>query len=211
MSPAPARPLPRVHAITDAGVLALPDLGVRIAALAAAGPAVALHVRDRAASPEVLRAVAHRFLSHAHPPEASVFVNAHATLARDLGAHGLHLGEAEDSARARAVLGTAWHGWLGQSVHSSEGARRAAEHGAEYLMLGPIYATATHPGRAPLGPAVLEEVARLDRPVIAIGGVTLERIPELRAAGAYGVAAIRALWYAGHPAAAAAGFLEALL
>ncbi len=68
-----------------------------------------------------------------------------------------------------------------------------------------MYPTATHPQGEPLGVAGggLAAIVRLGLPVIAIGGVTPERVPELRAAGAYGVAAIRALWDAGDPGAAA--------
>jgi thiamine-phosphate pyrophosphorylase len=73
-----------------------------------------------------------------------------------------------------------------------------------------VYRTASHPGRAPLGVAAVAAVARLGLPVIAIGGVTPERIAELRAAGAYGVAAIRALWDAAD-AAGAAGAARAML
>jgi thiamine monophosphate synthase len=70
------RPLPRLHAVTDAAVLALDDLGVRAAAIAAAGPAVALHARDRTAGGAALAAATRRFLALARPPEAAVFVNA---------------------------------------------------------------------------------------------------------------------------------------
>ena len=49
------RPLPRLHAVTDAAVLAVPDFGIRAAAIAAAGPAVALHARDRAAHQDPTR------------------------------------------------------------------------------------------------------------------------------------------------------------
>jgi len=67
------RPLPRLHAITTEAVLARTDLGVRAAALAAAGPAVALHARGHSLSGAALVGVVTRFLSLAGPPEASVF------------------------------------------------------------------------------------------------------------------------------------------
>ena len=67
--------------------------------------------------------------------------------------------------------------------------------------------TPSHPGLAGAGTALLAEIASLDRPVIAIGGITPERVPELKAAGAYGVAAIRALWQAPDPAAATLAML----
>ncbi len=85
-------------------------------------------------------------------------------------------------------------------------AARAA--GADYLLVGPLYRTATHPEREPLGPAQLGPIVSLGLPVIAIGGVTPPRVGELRRAGAYGVAAIRGLWDAPDPSAAARQMLE---
>ncbi len=77
-------------------------------------------------------------------------------------------------------------------------------------MVGPVYATASHPDREPLGLAELERIVGLGLPVIAIGGVTVERVGELKAAGVHGVAAIRALWDAADGAAAARRMLEEL-
>jgi thiamine-phosphate diphosphorylase len=199
------RPLPRLHAITDGAVLALDDLGVRAAAIAAAGPAVALHARDHAATAKALAAVAARFVALARPPEAAVFVNGRPDIAAVVGAQGVQLGSQDLSpADARRVFP---HGWIGRSVHSVEEARAAAAEGAAYLIVGPIYQTPTHPGDA-AGLGLVNACAALGPPVIAIGGVTPDRVSELMAAGAYGIAAIRALWQAGDPAKAAIGFLN---
>jgi thiamine-phosphate pyrophosphorylase len=73
-----------------------------------------------------------------------------------------------------------------------------------------VFATATHPGAAPLGLEGVRALAAVGLPVIAIGGVTAERIADLRAAGAWGGAAIRALWDADDPAGAARAMEEAL-
>lgn len=194
------RPLPRLHAVTDARVLADPDLGRKAAALAALGPATALHLRDRSATTAHLAEVGRRFVALAHPPEATVIVSGRADLARALGAHGVQLG-ADDLAveDARRVLGK---GWIGRSVHTLEEARAAVDEGADYLLAGNIYPTPTHPGRAAAGLGLLGASAALGRPVIAIGGVTAARAQECREAGAWGVAAIRALWDAPDPHAA---------
>jgi thiamine-phosphate pyrophosphorylase len=74
-------------------------------------------------------------------------------------------------------------------------------------VVGTIYHTPSHPDRAPAGPNLVSDVARLGLPVIAIGGITPELAGELNAAGAYGVAAIRSLWYAADPAAATLAML----
>jgi thiamine-phosphate pyrophosphorylase len=83
----------------------------------------------------------------------------------------------------------------------------AVEEGADFLVVGSIYETSSHPGQPAAGPELVRLAAGFGRPVIAIGGVTPEHAPELRAAGAYGVAAIRALWQAADPAAATLAML----
>ena len=202
------RPLPRLHAVTDHAVLALEDLGVRAAALAAAGSVVALHARDREATGARLTAVAQRFLALAGPPEAAVFVNGRPDIAAALGAQGIQLGVSDLLPHdARKAAGENWPGWIGSSVHSGAEARAALDAGADFLMVGPIYQTTTHPARRPAGLGLVTEVARLGPPVVAIGGVTPERAAELREAGAYGIAAISAAWHVRDPAAAALALL----
>jgi thiamine-phosphate pyrophosphorylase len=203
------RPLPRIHAITDAAVLARTDLGIRAAALAAAGPALARHARDRSASTRSLAAVAARFVALARPAEAPVIVNGHPDIAAAVGAHGVQLGAGDLApAEARRVLP---RGWIGRSVHSAEEAGAAKAEGADFLLVGPIYATPTHPARPGAGPGLVRACAAHGLPVVAIGGVTRERVPELLEAGAYGVAAIRALWEGQDVARAAVEMLEELL
>ena len=200
------RPLPRVHAFTDAAILSSPDFGILAAAIAAGGPAVALHARDRRASAAHLTASTIRLLALARPPEAAVFVSGRPDIARATGAQGVQLGAGDLAATdARRVLP---RGWIGRSVHSAEEAGVAALEGADFLVVGNIYPTPSHPQRQAKGPDLVSETARLGLPVIAIGGVTPERVPELKAAGAYGVAAIRALWLTPDPAGATLAMLS---
>ena len=206
------RPLPRVHAVTDSAVLRLADLGVRAAALASGGSAVALHARDRGsdrgAAVTALAAVAGRFMTLAHPPEAAVFVSARPDVAAAVRAHGVQLGATDLApADARRLLP---HGWIGRSVHSRDEARAAADEGADYLVAGPVYPTPTHPGHPGSGPGLIAACAAFGLPVIAIGGVTGDRLEELRAAGVWGVAAIRGLWLSDDPARTVALWLQAL-
>lgn len=201
------RPLPRLHAFTDHAILSAPDFGIRAAAIAAGGPAVALHARHRAApdSGALLAAGTLRLVTLARPPEAAVFVSGRPDVAAAAGAHGVQLAAGDlTPADARRVL---LRGWIGRSVHSAGEARAAVAEGADFLVFGSIYPTPSHPGLAGAGTALLAEIVSLGRPVIAIGGITPERVPELKAAGAYGVAAIRALWQAPDPAAAALAML----
>jgi thiamine-phosphate diphosphorylase len=199
------RPLPRVHAFTDEDLLSSPDFGIRTAAIAAAGPAVALHARARRTSAGVLSAGAMRIMALARPPEAAVFVSGRPDIAAALGAQGVQLGIEDLSPRdARRVLP---RGWVGRSIHSMAEATEAVAEGADFLVAGNIFETESHPDRPPLGLDLISRAARLGRPVIAIGGITPERVHEVKAAGAYGVAAIRALWMAPDPAAATLAML----
>lgn len=199
------RPLPRVHAFTNHAILSAPDFGIRAAAIAAAGAAVALYARDRSDPGARLAASTLRLLALARPPEATVFVSGRPDIAAASGAHGVQLGAGDLApGDARRVL---LHGWIGRSVHSAEEARTARDEGADFLVVGSIYETPSHPDRAAGGTGLLRQAAMLGLPVIAIGGVTPERAPELKAAGAYGVAAIRALWQADDPAAATLSML----
>ena len=199
------RPLPRLHAVTDARVLALPDLGVRTAAIASAGPAVALHARDRAAGGAALAAAALRLQALARPPEAALLVSGRPDLAAAIEAQGVQLGAGDlTGTDARRVFST---GWIGRSVHDAAEAEAAAHEGADFLLVGTIYPTASHPGRPAGGPALVRAAVQVGLPVIAIGGIDAERAAEMHAAGAWGVAAIRALWDAPDPALAAMALL----
>jgi thiamine-phosphate diphosphorylase len=200
------RPLPRVHAFTDGAVLAAGDFGIRAAAIAAGGPAVALHARHPGGTGAGLALTAQRLVSLARPPEAAVFVRGRADIAAVVGGHGVQLGTSDlVPADARRVLPG---GWIGRSVHTVEEARAAVAEGADFLVVGSIYRTASHPEREPAGPELVTRTARLGVPVIAIGGVTSKRVAELKEAGAYGVAAIRSLWQAPDPAAATMAMLS---
>lgn len=78
---------------------------------------------------------------------------------------------------------------LGRSTHSLEEAVQAERDGADYVVFGPVFET---PGKTPVGLDALREVASSVRiPVLAIGGVTPERVPQILGTGAAGFAAIR--------------------
>jgi thiamine-phosphate diphosphorylase len=200
------RPLPRVHAYTDGALLSHPELGIRAAAIAAGGAAVALHARARGASAAHLTAIAARLLTLARPAEAAVFVSGRADIAAAVGAQGVQL--ARDDLAPSEVRRMLPHGWIGCSVHDLDEAAAAVREGANFLVVGTVYPSASHPGRQPVGLGLVREAVGLGVPVIAIGGITPERVGEIQATGAYGVAAIRALWYAPDPAAATLAMLQ---
>ena len=98
---------------------------------------------------------------------------------------------------------------IGRSVHSVEEAVVAESDGANYLILGTIYDTASHPGRPPSGPGLIEAVkARVRTHVYAIGGINASNAGEVMRAGADGVAVIRSILGAPDPGIAAREIAE---
>jgi thiamine monophosphate synthase len=80
---------------------------------------------------------------------------------------------------------------VGRSVHSIAGAQSAERDGADYVIFGPVWMSASHPGAIPTGLDAFAHVVRsVGLPVLGIGGVTEARVPELLASGAAGWAAI---------------------
>lgn len=118
-----------------------------------------------------------------------VIVSSRCDIALAAGAAGVNLPERDiPVAGARALLGARL---VGRSVHSVETALEAERDGADFVIFGPVWSTASHPGTAPAGLGALAAVAGAVRiPVVAIGGVTAARISECRSAGAAGYAAI---------------------
>ena len=199
--------LPRLHAITDERIARRPDLDRVAQQLAVGGrEELVFHARGRALSGLEHYELAVRL--SACPP-VPLFVNDRLDVALAAGAVGVQLGQGSLAPEDARHMNPAW--WIGRSVHDLREAEAAHAGGADYLLVGPVFPTATHPDRAPLGLARVREIVGLGLPVIAIGGVTPERLPELMAgAGIHGVAAIRALWHAGDPADAARRMLQEL-
>ena len=196
-------PLPRLHAVTDERIARRADLGDAARRLAEVGGVhLALHARGR-----TLSGLEHYDLSFRLSILPSpLFVNDRLDIALALNVTGVQLGVGSLPVSAARHLRPAW--WIGKSVHNLAEADAAKAEGADYLLVGPVYPTATHPDRPPLGLETLDQISRLGLPVIAIGGIGPGQARAVRAAGAYGAAAIRALWDAEDPAAAARQMLE---
>jgi thiamine-phosphate pyrophosphorylase len=123
--------------------------------------------------------------------QTRVIVNDRIDVALAAGAHGVHL--RGDSVRAPLVRTICPQAFIiGRSVHSVEEADRVArEGGLDYLVFGTVFDTASKPGRTPAGAALLADTcSAVALPVLAIGGITIERLPTVAASGAAGFAAI---------------------
>ncbi len=176
---------PAVVLLTDPR---LPDALAAAAALPAGSAVVLRHYDDPG------RAELGRRLSALCRARRLLFLVAgDVRLAAALRADGLHLPEglARTSARQLAWL-RARGGWLSVAAHSAPALRRARRLGADWALLSPVFATASHPGAPSLGPRRFAALARgAGLPVLALGGVTAANAGRLR--GAAGVAAVSGL------------------
>lgn len=200
--------LPRLHAITDERIARRPDIDTVARALADGGGAdLAIHARGRE-----LSGLEHYDLAFRLSVLPSLlFVNDRLDVALAVPTAGIQLRHDSLPVSAARALNPLW--WIGRSVHDLAEAEAARLSGADYLVVGPIFATASHPGRTPLGLQGLKAIAAAGDglPVIAIGGIAADRVRDVRTSGAYGVAVIRALWDDADPAEAARRMREWML
>ena len=182
-------PYPCLCLVTDRGVCPPDELPQRVAAAVAGGVDLA-QLRDKELPGGALfeQAVELRKITQGR---ALLLVNERADVAAASGADGVQLGEAAMATElARSIVGDA--AVIGRSVHSVEGALDAAASGADFLLVGTMFATRSHPGEEPSGPGLLERIraAGVSVPLIAIGGVTPANVAEVMNAGANGAAVI---------------------
>jgi len=185
------------------------DVMARKVREALAGGAGALQYRNKSANEALRRAQAATLLGLCRTAGVPLIINDDLELALAIGADGVHLGrEDADLAAARAKLGK--KKLLGASCYDRlDLALSASEHGADYVAFGSAFPSSTKPAavRAPLA-LYGEAKARIDLPVVAIGGITHENAHEVIEAGADAVAVISALFDAPDVKAAALRFRQ---
>ncbi len=131
--------------------------------------------------------------------DAALIVGDRADVALSVGATGVQLGFRSPPARKVRPW---FPGWIGVSCHTESELFKAQRGGADYVVLSPLFGVPAKGG--PLGTALFEKLAaQVDLPVVALGGIDGPSADRARAAGACGVAVIRALRDADDPAAAA--------
>ena len=191
------RPLdvPLISLVTDRQRLTRPtdDDLVRLAGSAAAAGVNLIQVRERRQDVDdrALLALTLRIVAAAAPTPAAVVVNDRLDIAIAARCAGVHLrGDSVGAERVRAVSPADFI--VGRSVHSVAEARDAVASGADYLIMGTVYPSKSKAASAAVaGLDGLKDVCRaVTVPVLAIGGITLENIHEVAAAGAGGIAAI---------------------
>ena len=196
----------RLYLITDRRLVAGGDLPAAVER-ALGGGAWAVQLREKDLPARQLYDLARELRAITFRYGAKLLINDRVDVALAAGADGVHLGGASiPPGEARRLLGP--KALIGCSTHSAEEAAEAEAGGADFVTFGPVYAT---PSKAAHGPPVGVEALRhacaaARVPVFALGGVGPRNAGEVVAAGAYGVAAISAVFAAEDPGEAAADF-----
>jgi thiamine-phosphate pyrophosphorylase len=200
--------LGRLHVLTDARA-GRDAIGVADRALRAGAPVIQLRVKGH--TDRELYDLGVRLVAACAGYGATCIVNDRVDIALAIGAQGTHLGA--DDLSVAAVRRIAGPGHLiGGTAREPVRAAVLVDEGADYLGVGPAFVTSTKDGLpTPIGPAGIGAVARaVPVPVIAIGGITVDRVETVLAAGAYGIAVVGAVSDADDPGAATRDLLDAL-
>lgn len=200
----------RLVLVTDRRETRGRDLVELVAACVAAGLR-AVQVREKDLGARALAELCRRTLGEIPPGRCLLTVNDRVDVALAVGAGAVQRTAASLSVRdMKNIVKNAL--LIGASVHSLEESVEAESAGADWLTFGPIYDTPSKRAYgSPQGLVALERVTRAVRiPVVAIGGITPERVAEVMSAGAHGVAAISAILAADDPGEAVRRFLDAI-
>jgi thiamine-phosphate pyrophosphorylase len=187
---------------------AFPD---RLKAALGGGSVMAFQFRVKDAGEHELARLAEPLQRICADAGTSFIVNDSISLARRLGADGVHLGQQDGDIReARAALGPAAQ--IGRTCHDSRHlAMEAGEQGADYVAFGAFYPTTTKQSDYRPDPSILSWWATLfEIPCVAIGGITPDNAVPLVAAGADFLAVCQAVWGKDDPAAAVRAFDKVL-
>jgi thiamine-phosphate pyrophosphorylase len=201
--------LPRLYVILDAALLTAPetecaqklaDAGVRL-----------LQYRNKSASTRDLFESSKKLASLLSPVGVRFVVNDRADVAALAGADGVHVGQEDlEVEAARSFVGPGK--LVGISTHNMEQFRLAAASSADYIAVGPVFSTSTKENPDPVvGIDFLRRVRQLtEKPIVAIGGITLNRAAEVIGTGANSVAVTSDILLAPDPAKRAKQFLNLL-
>jgi thiamine-phosphate pyrophosphorylase len=182
----------RLYGILDLSYVEIRDSGKMTEAMIAGGvDLIQLRAKGHA-NAEIAQVAAkvHRIAAERGVP---LIINDHPEIARVVAAEGVHLGQDDMAlAEAREIAGPDC--MVGKSTHSVDQAIRAFHEGADYIGFGPIFATPTKPDYPPIGLNEIQTVHDAVRiPIFCIGGIKLDNLPEVLAAGARRVVIVSGL------------------
>ena len=201
--------VPVVHAVTNDEVIARADfIDVACSVMRILGARGALHLRASGITAARFQSLAEGLSAAQALTGAWLVVNDRIDIALVASARAVQLtSRSLTTSDARRIASTLA---LGASVHTLQEGRAAVAAGADWLVAGHVFATASHPGEPARGVAwVTALVSATTVPVIAIGGIRVEHAPALRRIGVRGVAVIRGIWDAPNAEQAASDYLSA--
>jgi thiamine-phosphate pyrophosphorylase len=197
---------PSLYAILDSSLLTISEM-ILAETLAESGVELIQYRNKKAPSRELFE-ISKRLSADLACRGVRFIVNDRPDIALLSGADGVHVGQDDLGVEdARAICGVGR--WVGVSTHTLEQVAAAARTSADYVAFGPIYATTTKQNPdAVVGTELLRQARRLTRkPLVAIGGITLERAAEVYGAGADSLAVARDLICAANPGERARQYL----
>jgi len=198
---------PRLYAIIDPTLLTISELAMA-EALAQSGVEL-IQYRNKTASSRQFFEISQQLSRALAPRGVRLIVNDRPDVALLAGAAGVHVGQDDLGVEeARAICGA--DRWVGISTHNLEQVAAADKTSADYIAVGPIFPTATKKNPDPVvGTEFLRKARHMTmKPLVAIGGITLERAAEVYRAGADSLAVIRDLICVANPGARAREYLD---
>jgi thiamine-phosphate pyrophosphorylase len=198
---------PPLYAILDAE--GGPQAAVSLARVLADAGVRLIQLRDKHASPRVIYEAVQQLHETMAPRGVRVIVNDRPDIAAMIGAGGVHVGQQDlPVEQARKICGAGR--WVGVSTHNLEQFLEADRTSADYIAVGPIFPTATKENPDPVvGLEFLRAARQLtQKPLVAIGGITIESAEAVYRAGADSAAVVRDLVGAADPAQRAREYLD---
>ncbi len=182
--------LPFEYAITHAGEIGAEAQLQRLDQRLAQGLKL-IQVREKGLQADALAHFAGTVIARARAHGANVLINSDIELAEDLGADGVHLNSVQLAQLARRPALP----WVAASCHNAAELARAVQLGVDFVVLGPVQATPTHPGASVLGWDAFGALAQgMALPVFALGGMQAADLQAAWCRGAHGIAMVRGSW-----------------
>ena len=199
----------KLYAITDERWLNNRSL-VEVVQELIAGGVTCLQYRDKVKSMDEKEKMALQLKNICDQAQIPFIINDDVNLAAKIHADGVHLGQKDcDVKTARKILGE--RAIIGVSARTVRDALLAQENGADYLGSGAVFGTATKEDASFLGVDCFSKICEaVQIPVVAIGGISLQSIPQLKESGVSGVAVVSQLFAAKTPQIAAQQFIQVI-
>jgi thiamine-phosphate pyrophosphorylase len=179
------------------------------------GGADLIQLRAKTSTPDEIRRLAEKILPITRLANVGLVINDYTDIAHDLDAEFCHLGQEDFFDAGHKHVIELWSMErvvrIGLSTHSPKQAKRALAAGADYIAIGPVYATGTKPGAKPVTLEYVRWAAvNVNIPWFAIGGIHLGNLDDVLAAGAKRICVVSAILNAQNVAKACAEFRRRL-